>query len=81
MALQSVRDAMHPLRTGERPGIDNIPAKLLKYGGPETEKFNYLPESMHYKAGLKYWTQFLIILLTKGYQKICKNYRTISVIS
>jgi hypothetical protein len=30
--------SIHSLKIYKTPGIDNIPAELLKYGGPELEK-------------------------------------------
>ena len=62
------------LKTQKSPGIDNVPAELIKYGGEakiwETKTW---PEE---------WTKSLIIMIPKkGNLRYCKNYRTISLIS
>jgi len=72
------------LKKGKSPGIDNIPAELIKNGGNETaRRFTELCQKIH---DTKEWpeesTQSLVIPLPKkGNLKQCQNYRTISFIS
>ena len=82
--LQSeIREAMNHLRTGKAPGIDNIPAELLKESGDEGVKV------MH-KLCNKIWRQrtwpqdwkraVFLPLPKKGDTRECANNRTISLI-
>lgn len=47
-----MREAACTLQTGKSPGVDNVPAELLKYGRQETIIHNnkYLPEDVEYKT-------------------------------
>ena len=79
-----VEAAIQSLKIGKSPGVDNIPAELLKAGGHILTKIftnicNYIWETGIWPSC---WTKSLIISLHKkgSFQK-CENYRTISLIS
>ena len=79
-----VEAAIRQLKKGKSPGIDNIPAELIKNGGEETvQKLTELCQKIQdTKNWPKEWTQSLVIPLPKkGNLKQCQNYRTISLIS
>ena len=79
-----VEEAIKSLKDGKSPGIDNVPAQLLKNGGQTTiEAYTKLCNDV-WSSGVwpSVWTQSLIIPLPKkGNLKSCCNYRTISLIS
>ena len=76
--------AVKCLRGGNSPGIDNIPAELIKNGGEAmistlTIICNKMGETGEWPTPL---TKSMIINLPKkGNLQICNNYRTISLIS
>ena len=79
-----VEEAIRSLKRDKSPGIDNIPAELLKHGGVAvTETLTKICQKIwEHKKWPKEWTQSLIIPLPKkGNIKQCQNYRTISLIS
>ena len=79
-----VADAVRNLKEGKSPGIDNVPAELLKHGGETVVSiFTKLCQKIwETKQWPKEWTQSLVIPLPKkGNLKQCQNYRTISLIS
>ena len=81
---EEVEKAVHALKCGKSPGVDNIPAELLKYGGPELIKTltSICQRIWETKQWPKDWSQSLIIPLPKkGNLRLCQNYRTISLIS
>jgi hypothetical protein len=70
--------AMHSLKIGKTPGIENIPAELLKYGGPELERVmtEICEKIWSTKSWPEEWSKSIIIPIPKkGNQKLCKNYR------
>ena len=76
--------AVSSLKTGKSPGVDNVPAELIKYGGEDTaHALTVLCQKIwDEKRWPKEWTQSLMIPLPKkGNLKQCQNYRTISLIS
>ena len=82
--IVEVEAAIQSLKIGKSPGVDNIPAELLKAGGHILTKIftnicNYIWETGIWPSC---WTKSLIISLHKkgSFQK-CENYRTISLIS
>ena len=79
-----VATAIESLKDGKSPGIDNVPAELIKKGGQTTiEIYTKLCNEV-WSTGVwpSAWTQSLIIPLPKkGNLKFCSNYRTISLIS
>ena len=82
--LSEVEEAVRNLKLGKSPGVDNIPAELLKHGGAEVTKSltKLCQKIFENKIWPKDWTQSLIIPLPKkGNTKQCQNYRTISLIS
>ena len=81
---EEVEEAVRSLKGGKSPGIDNIPAELIKYGGPEMIKALTIicQRIWTSKEWPKQWTQSIIVPLPKkGDLKKCQNYRTISLIS
>lgn len=52
VVLQDVRKLYTHSKSAKPSSTHNIPALLLKYGGPETEKIrdNYLPRDLEYKT-------------------------------
>jgi hypothetical protein len=81
---EEVEAAIQTLKVGKSPGLDNIPAELLKHGGTETTKVLTVvcQKVWEEKRWPKDWTRSLVIPLPKkGNLKQCQNYRTISLIS
>ena len=81
---EEVEQAVRKLKGGKSPGVDNIPAELLKHGGVESTKVltTLCQKIWDTKEWPKEWTQSLIVPLPKkGNLRQCKNYRTISLIS
>ena len=79
-----VEAALKALKHGKSPGIDNIPAELLAYGGESVVKAYTRICNRVFKTGNwpKDWTTSIVIPLPKkGNLKKCNNYRTISLIS
>lgn len=79
-----VVQAIKQLKNGKAPGIDNIPAELIKQGG------HRIVDAMHKicnqiwtsKTWPENWTRSLIIPIPKkANSNKCENYRTISLIS
>lgn len=81
---KEVEAAVKSLKADKSPGIDNVPAELIKHGGEKTtEALTELCQKIWaQKKWPKEWTQSLVIPLPKkGNLKLCQNYRTISLIS
>ena len=81
---EEVEAAVRSLKTGKSPGVDNVPAELLKHGGEETTKAlaTLCQKIWNSKVWPKEWTRSLVIPLPKkGNLRQCQNYRTISLIS
>lgn len=81
---EEVEAAIYSLKGGKSPGVDNIPAELLKHGGEVTTKILTIlcRKIWEQKKWPVEWTQSLVIPLPKkGNLKQCQNYRTISLIS
>ena len=81
---EEIELAIKNLKPGKSPGIDNIPAELIKYGGDHVkEAFHALCQKIwQQKSWPKEWTQSLIIPIPKkGNIRLCQNYRTLSLIS
>ena len=64
---EEVESAIHHLKNGKSPGVDNIPAELLKHGGPEVvSMFTTICQGIwDSKKWPNLWTQSLIIPLPK----------------
>ena len=81
---EEVEIAVASLKKGKSAGVDNIPAELVRAGGETmidvlTEICNRIWRTGEWPTP---WTQSLIITLPKkGNLQLCKNYRTISLIS
>ena len=71
-------------KTQKSPGVDNVPAELIKHGG-EAMIDAFLIICQHIwetKTWPEEWTKSLIIMIQKkGNLRCCNNYRTISLIS
>ena len=81
---EEVEEAVRSLKESKSPGVDNVPAELLKHAGPELTKVltTICQRIWETKEWPKEWTQSLIIPLPKkGNLRLCENYRTISLIS
>ena len=66
------------LKDGKSPGVDNIPAKILKHGGPGIVDTLSRPI---WTSRLKDWTKSLIIYLPDiGNTQLFQNYRMISLV-
>ena len=81
---KEVEEALRALKGGKSPGANNIPAELLKHGGPEMIKVlaTLCQRIWKTKEWPKEWTQSMIIPLPKnGNLRLCKSYGTISLIS
>ena len=79
-----VEAAIRGLKIGKSPGVDNIPAELLKSGGDILKKLLTYICNKIWETGIwpSEWTKSLIISLhKKGSTHKCENYRTISLIT
>lgn len=84
ISQEEVENAVHALKRGKAPGVDNVPGELLKHGGPELIKVLTVicQRIWETREWPKDWTQSLIMPLPKkGNLKLCQNHRTISLIS
>ena len=80
--MEEVEEAVHGLKAGKSPGVDNIPSELLKNGGEATTVLTICQKILETKQWPKAWTQSLVILLPKkGNLRQYQNYRTISLIT
>ena len=81
---EEVEAAVRSLKPGKSPGVDNVPAELVKHGGDETvQALTVLCRKIwDEKTWPTKWTQSLVIPLPKkGNLRKCENHRTISLIS
>ena len=68
MLGEEVEEAVHSLKAGKSPGVDNIPSELLRNGGEATTTVmtaicQTISET---KESPKEWTQLLVILSPKA---------------
>jgi hypothetical protein len=82
--LSEVESALKRLSSGKSPGLDGIPAELVKATGPlGIEVLHRLCisiwESCHWPEDWK--IQEFVVLFKSGDRKQCSNYRTIALIS
>ena len=82
--LSEVEHAMKRLSTGKSPGLDGIPAELIKATGPAGIKLllklcTSIWKSCHWPQDWK--IQEFVVLFKAGDRKQCSNYRTIALIS
>ena len=81
---REVEVAVRSLKAGKSPGVDNVPAELVKAAGEEAvEALTVLCQKIwNEKKWPEEWTKSLVMPLPKkGNLKKCENYRTISLIS
>ena len=77
---EEVEAALRTLKGEKLPSTDTIPVELLEYSGPEMMKVLTTLCQRIWKT--KEWTQSMIMPLPKnGNRRLCKNYRTIRVIT
>ena len=79
-----VEAAIRALKISKSPGVDNIPAELLKSGGDILKKLLTDICNKIWETGIwpSEWKKSLIIsLYKKGSKQKCENYRTISLIT
>ena len=82
--IQEIESALKTLKAGKSPGLDNIPAELLKNSGENaTKAIHTLCCSIWNTCQWpKDWKQQELVMLHKaGSMKECGNYRTIALIS
>ena len=80
---EEVKNAIIKLKAGKSPGVDNIPAELIKAGGEAMIDFYFRVCCDIWSQGVwpKHWSQSVFIPIPKtGNIKACKNYRTIILI-
>ena len=82
--LSEVENALKKLSSGKSPGLDGIPAELIKATGPcGVEVLHRLCisiwKSCHWPEDWK--IQEFVVLFKSGDRKQCSNYRTIALIS
>ena len=81
---EEIASAFTTLKPGKSPGVDNIPAELIKAGGEQMINMLHVICNKIWETGEwpTPWTQSLVITLPKkGNLQLCQNYRTISLIS
>ena len=81
---REVEEAVRSLKPDKSPGLDNVPAELMKAAGEEmVNALTVLCQKIwDEKKWPEEWTKSLVIPLPKkGNLKKCENYRTISLIS
>ena len=84
ITLEEVQSAIKTIKNGKAPGVDSIPAELLKAGGEHVSSILHKICSKAWQEGTwpSQWTKsILLTLFKKGDIKRCENYRTISLIS
>ena len=82
--LSEVESAIKLLSYGKSPGMDNLPADLIKNSGDFGKKAIHLLIKRIWTtcSWPKEWRQQEFVLLPKsGDKKVCSNYRTIALIS
>ena len=82
--LSEVENAMKKLSSGKSPGLDGIPAEMVKATGPYGVKMLHrlclsIWETCHWPEDWK--IQEFVVLFKSGDPKLCSNYRTIALIS
>ena len=81
---EEVKEAVHSLKAGKSPGVNNTPSELLKNGGEATTTVltAICPKIWEMKEWLKEWTQLLVIPSPKkGNLKQYQNHCTIRLIN
>ena len=80
---EDIAKAVRMLKDGKSPGVDNIPAEILKHGGSGIVDTLTVVCQKIWTSGqwIEDWTKSVIILLPKkGSTRLFQNYRKISVI-
>lgn len=79
-----VENAINSLKSNKSAGIDNVPAELLKYGGPAVVDILHRICNMVWSRceWPESWTKSVLVPIPKsGDLLLCQNYRTVSLIS
>ena len=65
--MEEVKEAVHSLKAGKSPGVDNVPSELLKNGGEATTTVltAICKKIWKTKECLREWTQSLVTSLPK----------------
>lgn len=82
--ISEIESSIKDLHTHRAPGLDNIPAELVKVSGPMATKTIHALCVKIWETGQwpKEWKEQEIVMLYKsGNSKECGNYRTIALIS
>ena len=82
--LSEVEGAIRDLHSGKTPGLDNIPAELVKASGPTAVKVLHMLCVKIWGTGIwqqEWKQQKLVILYKNGNNKECGNYQTVALIS
>ena len=82
--LDEIKAGIKQLKTGKSPGLDNVPAELLKHSGEGAiMAIHYLCNTIWRTCSWpEDWkTQEFVMLYKSGNVKECNNYRTIALIS
>ena len=82
--LSEVENAINKLKNNKSPGIDDIPAELIRAGGPQIAKEIHVICNKIWKEGRwpTDWSRSILVMLPKkGCLRECTNYRSISLIS
>ena len=82
--LSEVENAINKLKNNKSPGIDEIPAELIRAGGPQIAKEIHVICNKIWKEGRwpTDWSRSILVMLPKkGCLRECTNYRSISLIS
>lgn len=83
-SLKEVKEAIAKLKNNKAPGVDGIPAELLKHGGPElTKRMHEIISLIWSKEELPDGWNYAVIcpLHKKGDPLVCGNYRGISLLN
>ena len=83
-SIREVENALKSIKIGKSPGLDNIPAELIKIGGEHATKVLHslccsIWETCQWPNDWK--QQELVMLHKAGSVKECGNYRTIALLS
>ena len=82
--FDEIDSAIHQLKSGKAPGLDNVPGELLKFSDISSKKALHTLCCKIWKSGTwptEWKLQEFVMLYKSGDQKNCGNYRTIALIS
>ena len=82
--FDEIESAIHQLKSGKAPGLDNVPGELLKFSDISSKKALHSLCCKIWRSGTwptEWKLQEFVMLYKSGDQKNCGNYRTIALIS